>query len=230
MSQQIILNNTSFELIHHTNKKIKRVSIELKNKNEIIVKTPLKFQSHLIKQVVYDYQEWILRSLQKVPHKNQFDFVTGSKVPFLGVQYPMKLVQSDIANVKFEFIDDCFIVRHSSLHNYDNFVAGLKKFYSFQAKKVIQPLFDKWCDITQLTPSNISYRFAKTRWGSCSVENRISINYMLLQFELKAIEYVVLHELCHIVHKNHSKKFWDLVYSYMPDFKQAQQLLRSKLF
>ena len=70
---QITLDNHTFTLIHRTNKKIKRVSLSLENSDEIIIKTPLKFKSHKIKEIAYDYKDWILRSKNKVPSKNSFD-------------------------------------------------------------------------------------------------------------------------------------------------------------
>jgi len=219
MSHQIILDNHSFSLIHRTNKKIKRISLAMENKNEIIIKTPLKFKSHMLKEIVYEYKDWILKSIQKVPSKNSFDFVSGGKIPFLGQNYPMDLIINDkMKNVRFSLIDEVFIVEYNdSCNRYENFIDGLKLFYKYNAQKVIDPLFDEWTYKTQ-------------RWGSCSHINNISINYKLLQFEKKAIEYVVLHELCHIQEKNHSKKFWDLVSFYMPDYKKVEATLKSKLF
>ncbi len=228
----ITLDNHTFELIHRTNKKIKRVSLALENKNEIIVKTPLKFKAHMVKEVVYEYKDWILRTISKVPSKNSFDFVSGGVVPFLGKEYPLELREDEkIKNVKFTLKDDVFIVQYNQEKQaYTDFVEGLKKFYKYNAMKVIDPIFDEWCFRTKLYPQNISYRFAKGRWGSCSHENNISINYKLLQFEKKAIEYVVLHELCHIEEKNHSQRFWNLVSLYMSDYKEVEKILRSKLF
>lgn len=232
MSQQITLDNHTFTLIHRTNKKIKRISLGLENKNEIIVKTPLKFKSHMIKEIVYEYKEWILRSIEKVPSKNSFDFVSGGVVPFLGINYPMNLVVNDkMRNVRFTLNDEVFTVEYNeNCNNYDDFIDGLKLFYKFNAEKIIDPMFDEWTYKTQLLPNKIGYRYAKGRWGSCSHINNISINYKLLQFEKKAIEYVVLHELCHIQEKNHSAKFWDLVSFYMPDYKTVEKTLKSKLF
>ena len=232
MSHQITLDNHTFTLIHRTNKKIKRISLALENKNEIIIKTPLKFKSHMLKEIVYEYKEWILKSIQKVPSKNSFDFVSGGVVPFLGVNYPMKLIVNEkMKNVKFSFNDEVFTVEYNeNCSQYDDFISGLKLFYKFNAQKIIDPLFDEWTYKTQLFPNNIGYRFAKGRWGSCNHLNNISINYKLLQFEKRAIEYVVLHELCHIQEKNHSKKFWDLVAFYMPDYKKVENTLKSKLF
>ena len=232
MSQQIILDNHTFELVHRTNKKIKRISLALENKNEIIIKTPLKFPSHKIKEIAYEYKDWILRSVTKVPSKNSFDFVSGGVVPFLGGNYPLDLqVNENMKNVRFSFDDEVFTVEYNEeCSRYEDFIDGLKLFYKFNAQKVIDPIFDEWTYKTQLFPDKIGYRYAKGRWGSCSGVNNISINYKLLQFEKKAIEYVVLHELCHIQEKNHSKKFWDLVSFYMPDYKKVEMILKSKLF
>ena len=229
---QIILDNHTFELIHRTNKKIKRISLAIENKDEIIIKTPLKFKSHMIKEIAFEHKDWILKSLLKVPAKNSFDFVSGGVVPYLGVQYPMELVEdSKIKNVKFSLEDDIFVVRYNKeKQDYDDFVDGLKKFYKYNAIKVIDPIFDEWTYITKLYPNKIGYRYAKGRWGSCSSVDNISINYKLLQFEKKCIEYVVLHELCHIKEKNHSKKFWNLVSLYMDDYKSVEKRLKSKLF
>ena len=232
MSQQITLDNNTFTLIHRTNKKIKRISLAIENSDEIIIKTPLKFKVHRLKEIVYEYEDWILNSIKKVPSKNQFDFVSGGKIPFLGTQHPMKLEQNDkIKNVKFTFENDIFLVEYNNeSQTYDDFINGLKTFYKHNAIKIIDPIFDEWTFKTQLFPNKIGYRFAKGRWGSCSYENNISINYKLLQFNIKCIEYVVLHELCHIEEKNHSKKFWNLVSSYMSDYKSVEKELRSKLF
>jgi len=232
MSQQITLDNHTFTLIHRTNKKIKRIGLVLENKNEIIVKTPLKFKSHMIKEIVYEYKDWILRSIQKVPSKNSFDFKSGGVVPFLGKNHSMNLVENEkMKNVRFSLDDEVFTVEYNdSCNTYEDFVEGLKLFYKFNAQKIIDPLFDEWTYKMQLFPNKIGYRYAKGRWGSCNHINNISINYKLLQFEKKAIEYVVIHELAHIQEKNHSKKFWDIVALYMPDYKTVESTLKSKLF
>jgi hypothetical protein len=231
MPHQVTLDNHTFTLVHRTNKRIKRVSLQLENKDEIIIKTPLKFKAHLLKDIVYEHKEWILRSINKVPYKNQFDFITGGEIPFLGKHYPMNLQKDpSIKTVKFSFHEEFFLVKHNPQSGYDDFIDGLKKFYKYNAIKIIDPIFDEWCHKTKQYPNNITYRSAKTRWGSCSGRNDISINYKLLQFEKKCIEYVVLHELCHIMHKNHSKQFWDMVSSFMPEYKNIEKKIKSKLF
>ncbi len=229
---KIFLEEYEFNIIHRTNKKIKRISLAIENKNEIIVKTPLGMKSHLLRDIVLRHQNWVLNSIKKVPVKNQFDFVCGGKLPFLGIQYPIELIiNPKMVNPKFELKDEVFYIYYNeNKQSYDDFTDGLKKYYKKMAVKTIDPLFDKWCFETKMYPEKISYRKAKKRWGSCSHINNISINYMLLQFTPDAIEYVVLHELCHIEEKNHSKRFWNLVSLYMPDYKQKEEILKAKLF
>jgi predicted metal-dependent hydrolase len=228
----ISLDEYKFDVIHHTNKRIKRISLVLENQNEIIIKTPLKFKAHNLKEIVYQHKDWILRSFKKVPAKNQFDFICGGTMPFMGKDYPLKLIADEnIKNIKVEFKDDIFYFYHNpTIQEYNLFLDALKKFYKKVAQKYIDPLFDEWCFRTKLNPQKISYRFAKRRWGSCSFENNISMNYMLLQFPIEAIEYVVLHELCHIEEKNHSKRFYNLLSLYMPNYKAQENTLKHTIF
>jgi predicted metal-dependent hydrolase len=226
------LQGKEFTLIHRTNKKIKRVGILLENKDEIIIRTPLKFKTHLLKQIVYEHENWILRAINKVKSKTQFDFKMGTHIPFMGKNCKLELIEDDsIKTVKVVYKNEVFYFYHNRLiYEYKDFLEALKLFYKKVSKKYIDPIFDEWCFRTQLNPNNTSYRYAKKRWGSCSYVNNISINYMLLQFPIRAIEYVVLHELCHIKEKNHSKRFYSLLSLYMEDYKQQEEILNNSYF
>lgn len=77
-----------------------------------------------------------------------------------------------------------------------------------------------------LNPTGIRITSAKTRFGSCSGRNRLCFSWYLMAFPAEAIDYVVVHELAHITHKNHSKEFYALIANYLPDWKERRQLLR----
>lgn len=228
---QIVLDQHTFTVIHRSNKRIKRLGLSIENQNELVVKTPLGYKANIVRDIVLSHKDWILRSFLKVPPKNIFDFVHGSSLPFMGQNYELDLIEDEnMKNVKVAFENEKFMFFYNSIHNYEDFMDGLKKFYKKVAKKYIDPIFDEVCFKTKLYPENINYRFAKKQWGSCSYKNDISINYMLLQFSKKTIEYVVLHELCHIEEKNHSKRFYNLVSLYMPDYKKEEEKLKKRDF
>ena len=74
---------------------------------------------------------------------------------------------------------------------------------------------------------DVKIRGQKTRWGSCSSNGNLSFNYKLLQYRKHVIDYVIIHELCHAKHMNHSQKFWKLVERYCPDYKNIKQELKN---
>jgi predicted metal-dependent hydrolase len=228
---KLTLDDYQIEVVHRTNKKIKRVSISIENRDEIIIRTPLKFKSHSLKEIIYTNKEWILNILNRVPSNNKFEFVCGGSIPFMGKYYPIKLIPDiDIKSVKLIFENSTFLFYHNpDVSKYEIFLDSLKAFYKKEALSCISPIFEKWSATTGLYPQKVSYRYAKKRWGSCSYVNNISINYMILQFPVRVIEYLVLHELCHIEEKNHSKRFYNLLSSYMPEYKSCEELLKKKV-
>ncbi len=89
---------------------------------------------------------------------------------------------------------------------------------------LVLPLVEKWSTIMMLYPSYVGFRHNRTRWGSCSSTNRLNFNTRLATMHPDFVEYVVVHELAHIKHKNHSKDFWAEVEKFLPDYKARQQL------
>jgi predicted metal-dependent hydrolase len=80
--------------------------------------------------------------------------------------------------------------------------------------------------LMELQPERVTITSARTRFGSCSGKNRLCFSWRLMQYPPEAVDYVVVHELAHIRHKNHSSAFYDLVARYMPDFKARRNLLK----
>ena len=95
-----------------------------------------------------------------------------------------------------------------------------------QAKEYIPKAVAYYSSLMGVSPTAVRFSRAKTRFGSCSSQNSITFSLRLMDYPLEAIDYVVVHELAHIRHKNHSKAFYAFVASVMPDYKQRSKLLR----
>lgn len=85
---------------------------------------------------------------------------------------------------------------------------------------------EHFAEIMCLEPTGIKITSAKKRFGSCSGKNSICYSWRLMQYPPEAIDYVVVHELAHIVHKNHGREFYSLIEKYLPDYKSREKLLK----
>ncbi len=92
---------------------------------------------------------------------------------------------------------------------------------------IVKNSIEKYSKLLNIKPNKVKIKDIKYAWGSCSIKKNITINQKLAAKDAKTIEYVVLHEMCHIKQMNHSKKFWSLVEKYMPDYKEYKKMLRS---
>jgi len=98
--------------------------------------------------------------------------------------------------------------------------------YRSQAKEYIPDRVAYYSRLMHLQAAAISITGAKTRFGSCSGGNRLSFSWRLMQYPIEAIDYVIVHELAHIIHKNHGSDFYALIATQLPDWKQRRQLLK----
>ena len=105
-------------------------------------------------------------------------------------------------------------------------LAALEQRYRDSARAVLESRVAYIHQITGGSYSSVTVRYQKTRWGSCSSRGTLSFNYLLIFAPPGILDYVVVHELCHLTHMNHSKDFWDMVARVMPDYRIRKQWLR----
>lgn len=103
-------------------------------------------------------------------------------------------------------------------------IAALK----MRAKEILPKKVDYFAEIMGLKPSGVKITSAKKRFGSCSGKNSLCFSYELMLYPDEAIDYVVVHELAHIKHRNHSAKFYKLIEKYLPDYKRREKILKSR--
>ena len=94
------------------------------------------------------------------------------------------------------------------------------------AYETIPPLVERYSKLMELRPTSVKITSAQKRFGSCSGKNGLCFSWRLMAYPTEAVEYVVVHELAHIKHHNHSPAFYGLIEKYMPDYKKRQKLLK----
>ncbi len=103
----------------------------------------------------------------------------------------------------------------------------LEGYFKQQAEFLINERLEVISKQTTLTPTKVNIRQYSARWGSCNNRGEVSFNYLLMMTPLAVIDYVIIHELCHLEYLNHSRNFWQLVEKYSPSYQTAKQWLNS---
>jgi predicted metal-dependent hydrolase len=204
--------------------------------DKIEVVAPPGISQNSLHRFVLAQQEWILKALDKIrlnasKHKklSPDSYVHGARIPYLGSTFPLVTHPSKLKKIKIEFSEGfiAHIPEPLLSMNYNNSIklaltAWMKKQLMLKVEQIIQQHGPK----KSLFPRRITIKSQKSRWGSCGIHNDITINWLLILAPLSVIEYVVVHELCHIQIKNHSSDFWNLVAHHLPDFQSQRRWLK----
>ncbi len=208
-----------------------RIIVSL-NKIEVVA-PPAVTEQHLHK-FVSDKQQWILASqsklLSKMPAQpTPIRYSAGSLIPFQGQHYPLTIALTQQKQVKVHFNNHFIIQQPDSLNDeqaHDAIKTALTQWLKQQAKVQVHHYVSRHATTYQLKPRSIIIRQQKSRWGSCGIHNDININWLLIMAPPEVLEYVVVHELCHIKERNHSPAFWRLVAHHLPNYQQQRAWLK----
>lgn len=110
---------------------------------------------------------------------------------------------------------------------------ALKEIRHFYKRESVQFLSDRlkfWSQQMGLQPSQVKFREQRTRWGSCSSKKIINLNWRLIVFAQEIIDYVIVHELAHLQHMDHSQRFWSLVEAHIPEYKSIMKTLKESQY
>ena len=143
----------------------------------------------------------------------------------MGKAYTLQVIENKPRNKVY--LKDNYIYFEVKKNNNEVIQKLLDKFYKEIAKDEVYAAMEYIKSITGLSPKEIRIKKLKSAWGICSSKQYISINQNLMAYSRHAIEYVCLHEVCHLKHMNHSKEFWKMVEKYMPDYKTAKLELKN---
>ena len=212
---------------HIVNPKLKHIYLKFDDEGNLIIKSP-KVSPSRIEALLLKKSAWINRAREKIATKKgrRIDFSQDTELYYLGIPYPIKLVSHPKKRTILLQNEKAFELRY---HRYDENLFGQKidSFYKEQAKIHIPPLIEKWSKRMDLMPTRITFRKTKRQWGSCSAKNALSFNTMMMKLPQNVIEYIIVHELAHIRHKHHQKAFWELVETYLPDYKKRVRELKT---
>ncbi len=213
-----------------TREKRKRVRILVTPDLMVSVSAPTRARDSQIAGILQKKARWIAKKIDEMkafhPMPGPKQYLSGETFRYLGRQYRLKVEQGPKAPAKlkgkFLHITVPEKADRAAVKN------AVELWYRMQAERTFRRYVKKCTEITArhgVPEAAITLRKMRTRWGSCSYTGRISINTNLIQAPVHCIEYVIMHELCHLKHHNHSKAFYKLLTLCMPDWQRRKEAL-----
>ena len=209
-----------------TKKKIKNFIIRIYPDLRIAISVPLHASNKDIENFIQSKKEWIETTLKKIEiAKENKNNLKENIIRILSKKIEKKIIESDLERIR---LTDTSIYIYSKDIDNTKIEKKLLEWKVEKLKVILEEYLEKY---TKLLNTNINYYQIKklsSAWGIYhKKENYITFNFDLIEKDIECIEYVVLHELCHIFYMNHQKNFWTLVEKYMPDYKIRRKNLKN---
>lgn len=204
--------------------------------DKIEVVAPLTVSNRNIDAFVKSQQDWIVSAMGKVEAKTKNikkltpdNYSDGCSLLFQGkptrINYKQGLSKKIQIGLNSDEID-IYLPENGFEQTSDRVKNALIEWIKQLALKEVEQLVKRHAEKFKLYPRFIRIKTQKSRWGSCGIHNDINLNYLLMLAPPKVMEYVVVHELCHIKERNHSAKFWKLVEAHLPEYQRDRNWLK----
>ena len=217
------LSNFPWKIIFEPNRRSRNIRLSVKKNGQVKVTAPFFTPQKTIDNFIWQNQDWIENAIRKshVPSP-----ILTREISILGKPHRIQWITDPDAKEDGQVIDGIVIVR-TKIDDTDKAYKVLKKWLINEAKDYLPIRLQHLSKRYGLKFDKISIRSQSTRWGSCSSQDGISLNWQLILLKPELIDYVVIHELMHLVEHNHSSNFWGLVVKYCPDWKKLRKELKS---
>ncbi len=204
--------------------KRKTISLQLNEDATLVVRAPLGVSDEIIDRVILRHQNWIEEKKREIElrnlHFSKKTFINGEEFLYLGEYYRLYLV--DYQEVPLNFKNGFYLSKKYSSKAKEIFMDWYKE-------RAYEKIFERvqWYALKNGFQYNkIKITQAQKRWGSCSGKGNLNFSWRLIMAPLPVVDYVVVHELAHLVEKNHSKAFWSKVKMLMTDYQKQQEWLK----
>lgn len=227
-TKPVWIDGQSVEVVRTNRKKTASIKVE---DGKIQVFIPKRYPDKKLQELIDNKTPWIrekLRIQSEVPPTKPKEYVSGESFTYLGRNYRLKLTQDLTFKVKLRGGQLVLGVDQNLPGDQrEDFIRGqLVRWYQEHAEQRLKDKTSRYSKVLGVKPKSVTLKDYKSRWGSCSSNGDISYNWKIIIAPHRIIDYVVVHELCHMHQHNHSPAFWKLVERVFSDYKESRQWLK----
>lgn len=213
------------------------VAIVVHPERGVVVHTPRRYSRARVEAFLREKSRWILKHCARLDAERARQaaqrWEQGALVPFLGRRYPLQFVlDGEAGRIRLEAgrIVMGLPLEGSPTAFAEQVKARMAAWYREQAAALLAGRVDHFKGRLGVEPARMRVKQLKRRWGSCSARGSLNFNWQLVLAPAPIMDYVVVHELCHLLVLNHSPRFWELVEGILPDYRERRRWLRHNDF
>lgn len=225
-SHKLKVAGKEINYVVRVSKRAKHLRLVVSRNKGLEVVTPKRIPMKYIVNLITANSEWIIEKLDHIESTSHYrkmqSIQEGSSLLFLGQQYLLmndsRLEPKEVVITTTQIKMNLAVISRYS-QSQDDIRTFLKQWYVKQAKEVFKDRVEHYSKRIGVSYNRISIKNQKTRWGSCSSLKNLNFNWRLLMAPLEILDYIVIHELAHLLEMNHSKRFWEIVERQCPNYK-----------
>lgn len=209
----------------HRSAKRKRLSITVERDRSVVVHAPSNVSDEAIQRVVESRRQWIFEKMhhrqkyQELPHPPGKELVSGESALYLGRFYQIDVVAGGSGEIQFNqrfLIPASHVIRRKG---------AMREWYLARANEKILPRVERHAHELGVEFKQAKIVDSRYRWGSCTVHDNVTFNWRLIKAPTFVIDYVIVHELAHLIEANHTPQFWNVVRTHVPKIEKARAWL-----
>ncbi|WP_411843109.1 M48 family metallopeptidase [Salinicoccus sp. HZC-1] len=202
--------------------------------NGVEVHAPADIDEKILSQLLYKKAPWIVQKIEElneVKHTIQpIEFVSGEKLPYLGRNYRLKVYRENIKDASIQFHQGRFIAKVPNDWSQKEVQYHLEQemisWYKVHGTKKVIERANIYQEMINVVPRSLTLKSQLKRWGTCTQNGDIYLNWRLVMAPVGVIDYVLVHELAHLIELEHNEKFWRIVRHTLPHYKASKEWLR----
>ncbi|MCR2823553.1 M48 family metallopeptidase [Lederbergia panacisoli] len=205
------------------------IGITIDSYGNVEVQVPKGTSDGRVIQLLEEKWELIQQKLKEMkdrqlgPQKKVYEY--GERFLYLGKSYPIEILLDINITQEHIVFEDGKLYIYVKQHDAEKIKQALKRFYYKQCKALVEKSISSYQRNFKTKPRSIRISDSKSTWGTCDSKLQLTFNWRLAMAPPEVIDYVVVHEMCHMVHLNHDRSFWRLVGKIMPDYKEKENWL-----
>jgi len=205
-------------------KRVKNINLRIQHTGAVHVSAPLKMPLQIIYGFLEGKRLWIEKHHSKLKQSEQRILASGESIYFKGIAYKLQIHVHIKQRVELTE-RQIHIFAKPEVTQLDK-RALLTKWYRTQMQQCLPPLLERWESVIDVTAHKVTIKQMRTRWGSCHpIKKHISLNLRLIEKPLICLEYVVVHELVHLLEASHNQRFYALMNYFLPNWQEIKKML-----